>query len=346
MRHKISRRRRPRASWPSDLSTIRVAKARASAFCRPRPRAATAAARRRRRGSCRYRWCRCRSGSCRSRRSAACLRGARRNRDRADRPCRDLSSPARSVVGSRRSSSRSVGCRAVGGLSVGVDPAAVVVLLPRAVLASIDVAVSAGIDIAAARRRRRRRPWSPRRVTARALVGPDRARGRSGPVVRVAIGLGPVVAALHRRGTPASVHVRALTRRRVGAGARVVGLRDAARAVRAVCRRAARVGAGARVVASAHAGAAVRTVNARAASVGAGPRVVPGGVSVGGEVPVVVRDRSRRSRSTADSTNPSPTPRSPTPPSSPCSPPPPHTPPSRRHRRLRPSRRSRDAPAS
>ena len=196
----------------------------------------------------------------------------------------DVAAVARRLRRGRGAFGRS--CRMLLG-TIDARPVAVVVALPRVAVAPVDVAVSPGVDIAAfAHAHRAAARSAPRH--GRAFVRPDRPRRRPGLPVRVAIGFRPVVAALHRRGSPAPVDVRALTRGAVRAGARVVGVRRAARAVRTVGRGAARVGAGARVVARADAGAAVRAVDAGAPSVGARPGVVVGRVSVGRKVPVVV----------------------------------------------------------
>ena len=105
------------------------------------------------------------SGSCRCRASAACPRGERPSHDSTDPSCRDR----RASIGGRRPlAGRSIRRRRplAARLPIGVRPAAVVVLLPRAVLPAIRVAVLSGVDVTAARRRRpvrRRRPCASRR---------------------------------------------------------------------------------------------------------------------------------------------------------------------------------------
>src|SRR4029079_12581782 len=98
-----------------------------------------------------------------------------------------------------------------------------------AALVAIDVAVATRVDIAAACARDTARSLRAAPCDGFAAATALRhARRVAGAIVRDPRRAGPVIAALHRRAAPAAVHVRSLTRPRVGAGPRIVRIRVAA----------------------------------------------------------------------------------------------------------------------
>src|SRR4029450_675946 len=109
--------------------------------------------------------------------------------------------------------------RPVARLSLRFRPSAVLVLLPRAVLTTVRIAVLAGIDVPLVTDPDTAALGSASSDGA-AFVGPDRAGRGAGPSIGVAVRFRPVVAALDVARAPAAVHVRALARRPGGTGAR------------------------------------------------------------------------------------------------------------------------------
>ena len=100
------------------------------------------------------------------------------------------------------------------------------------------------------------------------------------------LGVRRIAVLADHRLSPRSIGIRALTSRAVGPGVRVVGLTNAAAAVRGGRRRSARVGSGVRVVGRSPVRAAVRSVGRASVAVSSGVGVV-GVVAVGRGVGVV-----------------------------------------------------------
>src|SRR5690606_8196891 len=114
-------------------------------------------------------------------------------------------------------------------------------LLPvAALLPPVDVAVVARIDVAAvAAAGDEAAATRPTTAHHAAFVGSRHTRRGARDPIGHPRGLRPIVTTLHVRGTPAPVDACTLSGLPVGAGARVVGVRGAARPVRTVRRSAA-----------------------------------------------------------------------------------------------------------